>query len=80
MTLAQVSEALEAGLRVNKSKQYGRGMLQRQTRVLDSMQHLSEYALSAVHQKDAAIAFHCINNMGLVRHYYKPLCPDLGGI
>lgn len=61
-----VSEALEAGLRVNKSKQYGRGMLQRQTRVLDSMQHLSEYALSAVHQKDAAIAFHCINNMGLV--------------
>lgn len=66
-----VSEALEAGLRgggrpKQTKAQQEASMLARQTRVLDSMQHLSEYALSAVHQKDAAIAFHCISNMGLV--------------
>jgi hypothetical protein len=63
-----VSEALEAALRgyINGAANKEGDLLARQTRVLDSMQHLSEYALSAVHQKDAAIAFHCISNMGLV--------------
>lgn len=56
-----VSEALEAAL--HDGKQTTEAMMERQTRVLDSVQHLSEYALSAVHQKDAAIAFHCISNM-----------------
>ena len=57
-----VSEALTAALD-GSDKQ---STISRQTKVLDSVQHLSEYALSAVHSKDAAIAFHCVNNMGLV--------------
>ena len=57
-----VSEALEAALGGGRKQ----STISRQTKVLDSVQHLSEYALSAVHSKDAAIAFHCINNMGLV--------------
>jgi hypothetical protein len=59
-----VSEALEAALTADT--QTSSAMLERQTKVLDSVQRLSEYALSAVHQKDAAIAFHCVSNMGLV--------------
>lgn len=57
-----VSEALEAAL-TTQDAQTKSAMLVRQTKVLDSVQRLSEYALSAVHQKDAAIAFHCISNM-----------------
>jgi hypothetical protein len=56
-----VSEALEAALTADT--QTSSAMLERQTKVLDSVQRLSEYALSAVHQKDAAIAFHCVSNM-----------------
>lgn len=61
-----VSEALEAALPQGTGILSDAEALERQTAVLDSVQHLSEYALSAVHQKDAAIAFHCISNMGLV--------------
>jgi hypothetical protein len=56
-----VSEALSAALEPKKGT-----IINRQTKVLDSVQHLSEYALSAVHQKDAAIAFHSVSNMGLI--------------
>jgi hypothetical protein len=64
-----VSEALEAAL--THTAQTSSEMLVRQTKVLDSVQRLSEYALSAVHQKDAAIAFHCVSNM--VRHCKRHL-------
>eukprot|EP01043_Picozoa_sp_COSAG02_P048231 COSAG02_NODE_4719_length_5057_cov_5.814240_1_plen_349_part_00 len=64
-----VSEALEAAL--THTAQTSSEMLVRQTKVLDSVQRLSEYALSAVHQKDAAIAFHCVSNM--VRHCKRDL-------
>ena len=67
-----VSEALEAAL--TQEPQSSSQMLVRQTKVLDSVQRLSEYALSAVNQKDAAIAFHCVSNM--VRHCTRNFLTD----